>query len=349
MRTSAILLGLLLLAAGRASAQEIWGSSTIDIDPSTSTVTATCSTEVDETTEGAYNAQVDCSVTDGNGNLIQAEQGYDDGTGYAEATVTFPGTPGTTYNVTGTHFAFAYLDYGEYYDQPIVLGWADDPFDFLSFAENPGDYSDYFSLEGPGPEQQTRQRRLKTASTHAKRHYPKATISIAFSGSKSSQDQLSFEAQNSNECSESLGLQDCSSSKGWWHWSLEGSFHVSDDASNWTVVQTASSISEAGTDSDSQGNIRNFSVTSGGGLDGPSLAFLQRTPGTTNGFWIDSPGTVAGIAPDGGTIITLDWLQHYTVQICSTTLTSVCASKAWNVHLKVNGGVLSATSSASYE
>ncbi len=151
MRTIALYLALFPLFAVSASGQSIWGSSEIDIDPDTSTVTATCSTEIDAVAAGAYNAKVTCSVTDGDGNLIQGQQGEDDGTGYAEATVTFTGTPGTTYNVKGQHVAFAYLDYAEYYDQPIVLGWADDPFNFSSFAADPAEYRQLLLSRWNGP------------------------------------------------------------------------------------------------------------------------------------------------------------------------------------------------------
>ena len=162
MRTSALYLAVFFFFAVSASGQDMWGGATIDIDPSTSTVTATCSTEIDAATEGAYNAQVSCSVTDGNGTLLYTQEGEDDGTGYAEATITFTGKPGTTYDVKAHHVVFAYLDYGEYYDQPPVLGWPDDPFNFSSFTASPGDYPGYFSLEGREPEWQTRQSRLNS-------------------------------------------------------------------------------------------------------------------------------------------------------------------------------------------
>lgn len=183
MRTKQFALGTLLLVGLSASGQHIWGHSTIDIDPTTSTVTATCSTELDAAAEGAYNAEVTCTVIDGNGNLIDSEDAYDDGTGNVESTITFTGTPGTTYNVTGSHMAFAYLDYGEYYDEPILRGWGDDPFNFFSFTENPGNYADDFTLYGPGPEEMIRNRTLLTANTHAKKHYPKITININFGNS----------------------------------------------------------------------------------------------------------------------------------------------------------------------
>jgi hypothetical protein len=179
MRTIILCLAFPLLFAASASGQSIWGSSEIDIDPDTSTVTATCSTEIDAVAAGAYNAKVTCSVTDGDGNLIQVQQGDDDGTGYAEATVTFTGTPGTTYNVTGQHVAFAYLDYAEYYDQPIVLGWADDPFNFSAFAADPAEYDNYFSLDGTGPEQAIRSKRMITAQTLAHATAPQIPTSLS--------------------------------------------------------------------------------------------------------------------------------------------------------------------------
>ncbi len=179
MRTSALYLVCFLSFAASALGQNMWGDSTIDIDPSTSTVTATCETWVDATTEGAYNARASCSIYDGDGNLLYAQEGFDDGTGYAETTITFTGTPGTTYNVKGHHVAFAYLDYGEYYDQPIILGWADDPFNFSSFTGDPEDFPSDFFLEGPGPEIQTRQRRLETADSHDSATAPQIPTSMS--------------------------------------------------------------------------------------------------------------------------------------------------------------------------
>jgi hypothetical protein len=344
MRTIALYLAFSFFFALSASGERIWGHSTIDIDPSTSTVTATCSTEVDTIAEGAYSSDVYCTVTDGSGNVIDSEEGSDDGTGYAESTITFTGTPGETYYVTGSHTAMAYLDYGEYYDEPILRGWADDPFNFSSFAENPGNYPDDFSLEGPGPEQQIRRRFLLTAETHVQENYSHATISIKFVGNKTTDDLLWFENSPKN-CSEFLGLQNCSGT-GWWLWSIEASYSVSDDASRWSVVQTASPVQETGTDYDSNHNLRSFSISSGGGLDGPQSTFLQSIPGTKTGYWIDSPGLLAGVAPDGGTIVNEDWVQNYSVQVCSTMMSGVCSSASWQVHLVITNGVLSASSSA---
>jgi hypothetical protein len=347
MRTSPLYLASVLLFAASASGQNMSGSSTIDIDPGTSTVTATCSTEVDATTEGAYNAKVSCTVYDGDGNLLYTQDGNDDGTGYAETTITFTGTPGTTYNVRGHHIAFAYLDYGEYYDQPVVLGWADDPFNFSSFTEDPEDYPDNFFLEGPGPEIQTRQRRLEAADSHAQKHYPKVTININFVNTKSPGDLLSFVQSDFRHCSENLGLQPCPST-GWWFWQLEGSYAVSDDASLWTVVQTYNGSRETGRDYDTNANLQTFDKSYPGFPDGPQSYALQATPGTKIGYWIDGPGRISFPGPDGGLIVSEDLIQNYSVQICSKPMPTVCSSNTWHVHLIVANGALSSTSSADY-
>src|SRR5271170_7358062 len=94
-----------------SSAQNAYGTATIDIDQDSGTVTATCETDLDGALDGNYNAWVTCSVTDQNGNQVANGSDADDGTnGYAEVVLTFAGTPGSTYTVTGINHAIAVLE-----------------------------------------------------------------------------------------------------------------------------------------------------------------------------------------------------------------------------------------------
>jgi len=56
MRITFALILFLLFSAMPAAAQDIDGDTTLDIDPSSNTVTATCETYLDTAGEGAYAA-----------------------------------------------------------------------------------------------------------------------------------------------------------------------------------------------------------------------------------------------------------------------------------------------------
>lgn len=135
------------------SAQDIVGSTTVDIDPDSGTVTATCETDVDGEVEAYYTSSVNCIVHDQDGNFIT--QGADTGSpthGPALVVLTFAGVPGTTYTATGSHAVMTVVvDTIDFPHQPNPVEYYDE-FNFESFSENPQTYDDDFDWEGPGPE-----------------------------------------------------------------------------------------------------------------------------------------------------------------------------------------------------
>jgi hypothetical protein len=147
-----------------SAAQNVYGSTTIDIDPDSGIVTATCETDFDGALDGNYQAEVTCTVTDQNGAQVAFGSALDvDGDlGYAQAVVTFSGTPGSTYTATGIHRAFAVLEV-----QQFLKTVYEDPFNFgNSFESVDGDnYPDYYDWFGPGPEQQTKTNSIRLGRT----------------------------------------------------------------------------------------------------------------------------------------------------------------------------------------
>ena len=135
------------------SAQDIVGSTTVDIDPDSGTVTATCETDVDGDVETYYISKVACTVHDQNGNVITSGTGTGSPTqGPALVVLTFTGVPGTTYTATGAHSVMSVIvEHIVIQHQPTQTGY-DDEFNFSSFSEDPQTYDDNFDWEGPGPE-----------------------------------------------------------------------------------------------------------------------------------------------------------------------------------------------------
>lgn len=342
IRSTIFLFFFLAVAFTRAlPAQGLAGSTTIDVDPSTNIVTATCDTDIDD---GDYEAEVQCMITDGANNVI-AQQGDVDhsGEGYAQVVLTVQGQPGTNYIATSSHEAvYNIVDPPE---GPHGIIYFEDPYNFQYFeGEGIQTYPGYYEWYGPGPEIQTRRHAVIVGDTsRATAIAPE--ITLAFTGSKNSQDGLSFMLE-SGECSESLGPTTCAQ---WWYWNLEGSAVVTDDASKWTVQQTATTpISESGDTIDKSGNLHPFAFQSGGGPDGPNPEFLQTKSGTKTLFWIDAPGALY-FGPDGNDIYDLNWDQDYSVKVCSTIVPSICGTASWYVKLRVTaGGILSPTSLAGY-
>src|SRR5437870_1902694 len=66
-----------LLLASRAAAQHAYGYASIDIDPSTNTVTGYASTEVDYDVAAYYNAEVQAQIEDQSGNIIASGSNSD--------------------------------------------------------------------------------------------------------------------------------------------------------------------------------------------------------------------------------------------------------------------------------
>jgi hypothetical protein len=156
-----------------SAAQNVYGSTTIDLDPNSGIVTATCETDFDGALDGNYEAEVICSVTDQNGTQVAWGSGADvDGTaGYAQAVLTFSGTPGSTYTATGIHHAIAVL-----VEQQFLKTVYEDPYNFSnSFESGAGEnYPNYYDWFGPGPEQQTKTVSIRLGETKDTLVFPTA-------------------------------------------------------------------------------------------------------------------------------------------------------------------------------
>lgn len=163
-----------------AQAQNITGSTTVDVTGGV--VTATCETDLDLDAQAYYEAIVGCSVTDGYGNLVASAHYIDQNgiQGYAQAIVTFVGVPGTAYIATGAHEAettirdyalppppappsYSYLDYynyGYYQESPYQV------------------YPSLFNFYGPGPEMQRRSSNIGIGGTTGTAVYPVDTAAL---------------------------------------------------------------------------------------------------------------------------------------------------------------------------
>jgi hypothetical protein len=169
-----------LCLSGVGFAQNIYGTTTLDIDPSSGGAIATCETDLDGETQSYYEAIVHCSVVDSQSNLI-ASGAYTDtnsAQGYAQVVLRFTAVPGTTYTATGTHSAVIYL--GDYAipepNQPAQYEY-EDVYNFTSLDGSQQTYTNNYDWMGPGPEVQTRRNSLMLGSTTDTRTDPKLTCS----------------------------------------------------------------------------------------------------------------------------------------------------------------------------
>jgi hypothetical protein len=163
------LLACFCLCCGRAGlAQAVYGSTNLDIDADSGTVTATCETDADNFVAEYYKVDVSCVVEDSNNNIVAFGGGEDDsGQGYVQAVVTFTGVPGETYTAMSAHSVFAIFTVTVEQDppQPIRLHYYDDLYDFSFYSENPQTYDNYFEWDSPGPETYTATSHEVTGST----------------------------------------------------------------------------------------------------------------------------------------------------------------------------------------
>lgn len=167
---------------------------------------------------------------------------------------------------------------------------------------------------------------------------PTATVTVHFTGSKTTGDNLSF-ASAVQTCSESLGLLNCTSTKGTWVWNVEVEANVSDDASSWLAEQSASGL-EKGFWKGSTGTLHSFSTPISAPNDNPPSSFLQQPSGQKTIFWLDSPGFL-DFYPNSGPIDSMTSVLNFTSVVCSDTDTSNCYSVNWFVKIVVKpGGVL---------
>jgi hypothetical protein len=332
-------LALLCLLPLAARAQNIYGTSSITIDPSTNTGAADCETDFDDEVDtGYYAAGVGCSVMDSNGTTVASGSYTDenDVAGEAAVTLTFSATPGFTYTVIGLHTAKITVP-NDSPEDPRTITYADE-YNFLHYAETPEQpTSDQYQWFGPGPLMENRTQIL---------HFPATTaiaiatpqIMINFTGSKSSQDSLTF--SKGGVCSESLGPTQCSD---YFRYSYEGEVDVP-QASQWTVSQTLLGLRTNDTYSDGTSS----NTTEPQQPDGPQQAFLQ----TMNGepvFWLDSPATPTTVKDTTGksfTVVNSTTAMNFSVKVCSTVITSVCATDNYFVKIVVLNGVLSGGTTA---
>jgi hypothetical protein len=172
----------------------------------------------------------------------------------------------------------------------------------------------------------------------------KASFIVRFSGNKNTADLLQFNAKI--DCSQSLGLHDCSGyNPPYWLWNVEIEADVSDDASNWTVSQNAG-VSGSG-DYISSGTQYNFTDYVAQGPD-PGLGPTQQTPGTKTIFWLDAGGR--STTQNGYYIDSVTDTFDLTSKVCSKIVPTYCASVQWYVIIVVDPGKVldSAKSSAGY-
>ncbi|HWZ53064.1 MAG TPA: M23 family metallopeptidase [Granulicella sp.] len=159
-------LAIAIIFGTPALAQDITGSTTIQIDPSLHIVTATCETDLGSADDGYYAAQVICVVRDSSG-IQQASGAYsDDGDrqGSAAVTLTFTGVPGGTYTAIGQHTAALTVPFDVPYGQPAMYF---DELNFERYTESPQSYSYSYEWYGPGPEQTTQHKSLHIGNTMA--------------------------------------------------------------------------------------------------------------------------------------------------------------------------------------
>jgi hypothetical protein len=168
-----------------------------------------------------------------------------------------------------------------------------------------------------------------------------ATITVHFTGTKTSGDNLTF--PSTQTCSQSLRLFNCPGPSTW-VWNVEIAANVTDDASKWTTGQSYTGRAK-GNWKDSQGVLHAFDDPLNVTNDNPSSSFVQQPAGQKAIFWIDAPGhryTYGANQP----IDSLTQVENFTSKGCSTVNTSLCFPVTWYLKLVVNpGAVLDTTNS----
>jgi hypothetical protein len=174
----AIVIAVVIFGLCRVSAaQNVYGSTTINIDLSSGTVTATCETDFDGALDGSYQAEVVCTVTDQNGTVVAHGDNADiDGVGSTQVVLTFSGTPGSTYTATSIHHSIAVL-----VEQQQLKTLYEDPFNLSNAyqSEASEDYPNYNDWFGPGPEQLTHIVSIREGETFAIVNYPQIPTSLS--------------------------------------------------------------------------------------------------------------------------------------------------------------------------
>ena len=160
-----------IVAASTLKGQSVSGSTTVDIDPDTGMVTATCETDVDWASQGYYQPIVSCLLQDGDGNYITSGQEQDfNGTVSAVVVLQVQGVAGTTYVATGDHMAMFTLPTDSPEDDPCGFCQIDE-YNFQEISNeffNGGvPYAYPITFYGPGPEEETPAHVILIANTTA--------------------------------------------------------------------------------------------------------------------------------------------------------------------------------------
>lgn len=153
------------------AAQQITGSTTVDIDPDTNNVQIACETNLDDAAAAYYVATVTCTVSV-NGTFLETKTGTSarGNTGNAIALFSIAGSPGSTYSAIGTHGGtIVYIDPNEIAPQQNFY------YDFYNFtalgnygdASNQEIYPDSFVWTGLGPPEDQTTKTVSTGKTTA--------------------------------------------------------------------------------------------------------------------------------------------------------------------------------------
>jgi len=203
-----------------------------------------------------------------------------------------------------------------------ITGWFSWDYGFLDI--DPDTYR-YFCNSQP-----------ESDSAAAQATVPTCNIVENFTGSKTQGDQLQFLA-DANECSESLGPIDCTSPT-WWHWNMEGTATVNNDASRWSISRQLVSDHRAGHYVNSAGSLIAFDdVPVTPGPDGPGPGFTQNNAGQKNLFWIDGPGNFKFFS--GFTINDMTFVFNFTDTVQSLDSNVSCTAN-WHAKLRVDNAAL---------
>jgi hypothetical protein len=130
--------GVFLGHSSGSRAQTVYGSTHLDIDADTGSVTATCETDLDTLTEEYYKAGIECTVKDHNGKVIASEEGWDAGArGFVQVVLTFTGVPGETYKAVGGHLLneLYTVECNDEPPPPFGVPYYEDVYDFNLFAD----------------------------------------------------------------------------------------------------------------------------------------------------------------------------------------------------------------------
>ncbi len=166
-----LLSAITLFLTRPASAQVLYGYTTVEWDDSTQTVYGYSETDLDEYAAYFYTAKVSADLRDPNGSILDSKdaEGTPDQNDEADVTLSAPGQNDTTYTVNGYHRASINYSYTEnpcdpsfgpglrcpsdtYYDDYYYYEYFDNLFGYGGF------YNSSDSWFGPGPDNLNRRR-----------------------------------------------------------------------------------------------------------------------------------------------------------------------------------------------